>query len=112
MFECSSCIVMAHPLTGDDDFCTELLSLEHDFQQQGFAEGLAIGERLGFLEGYSLGCNKGSEIGAELGFCLGCVRVWRSILQHAGSEVYSQRYAIVCVCVYWRAPPCSRSHGE
>ena len=66
------------PEMSSGDLFDGVLSLEDEFTEGGWQDGLKAGEKSGFVEGFALGCDKGFDIGREIGFYRGCCQVWRT----------------------------------
>jgi len=57
----------------------ELLNVEEEFIQDGWAEGKRDADQRGYGEGFELGEIKGGQIGEEIGYYAGCVAAWAAL---------------------------------
>lgn len=54
-----------------NDVFDNIVFIEENLTEQGYAEGFKEGQSTGNSEGYHLGYHRGSELGAELGYYYG-----------------------------------------
>ncbi|KAJ2082745.1 hypothetical protein H4R24_001341 [Coemansia sp. RSA 988] len=72
------------------DIFDRIIDIEGEYENSGYAEGLADGKRIGVVEGRELGCEHGFDIGKDLGFYRGWAQEWLRVAA-AHPELVSER---------------------
>lgn len=74
-------------MTEDIDSAFEsIIMSEERVVEQGFQEGLQVGNISGYEKGFAFGVKRGAQLNQELGFCNGFARTWLKLLDINGTE--------------------------